>query len=177
LTGERTVSRPVFEREGHYPVKHLGDPRRREAEIAVPTVPYRRNQSRLGEFRQMRAGCLRRNTRSIGQFGRCKSAAIEKRREHGRSCRLSDQPSNLGDQWPGNHRLNLALGTARPQVESLTALAPPRLNDRAEIRDASSLQGLPLDTQNLGGVTVLPKLGMHVLRVAQDARSAAQGIQ
>jgi hypothetical protein len=94
-------------KDGHYPVKHLRDPRRREAEIAVPTVPYRRNQSRLGEFRQMRAGCLRRNTRSIGQFGRCKSAAIEKRREHGRSCRLSDQPGNLGYQWPGNHMLNV----------------------------------------------------------------------
>ncbi len=85
----------------------------------------------------MRAGCLRRNTRSIGQFGRCKSAAIEKRREHGRSCRLSDQPSNLGYQWPSNHRLNLAPGTAGPQVTTSTVIevaftgrAPNRFRNR-----------------------------------------------
>jgi hypothetical protein len=106
----------VFERNGHNPVEHLGDPRRREAKIAVPTVPYRRKQSRLGEFRQMRAGCLRRNTRRRSQFGRGKSAAIEKRREHGRSCRFADQPSNLGYQWPSNHRLNLAPGTVDPSI-------------------------------------------------------------
>ena len=66
----------------------------------------------------MRAGCLRRNTRSTGQFGRGKSAAIEKRREHGRSCRLSDQPGNLGYQWPGNHTLNVAPGTAGLPVDA-----------------------------------------------------------
>ncbi len=96
LRGEGTVSRPVFECNGHDSVEHLGDPGRREAEVAVPAVPYRRNQSRLGELRQMRARGLRRNTRGIGQFGGGKGSAIEKCREHGRSCRLSDQPSNLG---------------------------------------------------------------------------------
>lgn len=113
--GEGTVSWPVFECNGHDSVEHLGDPGRREAEVAVPAGPYRRNQSRLGEFRQMGAGGLRRDTRSMGQFGGGKGAAIEKRREHGRSCRLSDQASNLGYQWPGNHRRNVAPGTAGPQ--------------------------------------------------------------
>jgi hypothetical protein len=125
LTGEGTESRPVFERNGHEPVKHLRDPRRREAEIAVPTVPYRRNQSRLGELRQMRAGCLRRDTRGMGQFGRGKSAAIEKRREHRRSCRLSDQLRDLGDQWPRNHGRNVAPGTAGPQDVAVARRARP----------------------------------------------------
>jgi hypothetical protein len=57
-----------------------------------------------------------RNPRRIGQLGRGESAAIEKRREHGRLRRLSDQLSDLGYQWPSNHRRNAAPGTAGPQV-------------------------------------------------------------
>jgi hypothetical protein len=51
----------------------------------------------------MRAGCLWGDARSIGKFGSREGASIEKRRKHGRSCRLSDQPSNLGDERASYH--------------------------------------------------------------------------
>src|SRR5512143_3179634 len=129
-TGEGAVARPVFERDGHDPVEHLGDPRRREPEIAVPTVPGRRDQPRLGELRQMRAGGLRRHPGRTGQLGRGERAAIEKRREHRRPRRLSDQPGNLGYQWPGDHRRNVAPGTAAPQVttSTVTEVAGPSVD-------------------------------------------------
>jgi hypothetical protein len=41
----------VFEGDGHDAVDHLGDLRRRETEIAVSPIAYRREQSCLGEFR------------------------------------------------------------------------------------------------------------------------------
>jgi hypothetical protein len=52
----------------------------------------------------------------MGELGRGESAAIEQRREHRRSCRLSDQSSNLGYQRRRGHGLNVAAGTARPQA-------------------------------------------------------------
>jgi len=70
----------------------------------------------------MKSWTVRRSTRSMGQFARGKSAAIEKRREHGGSCRLSDQPSNLGYQRPRNHGGNVAPGTAGPEVSTSTAI-------------------------------------------------------
>jgi hypothetical protein len=70
----------------------------------------------------MRAGGLRRDPGRIGQLGRGESPAIEKRREHRRSRRLSDQPGNLGYQWPGDHRRNVAPGTAGPQVTTSTVI-------------------------------------------------------
>src|SRR4029077_9406667 len=123
LTGEGPVSRPVLERNRHDPLEHLGDPRRREAEIAVPAGPHRRHQSDLGELRQMRAGGLPRHPRGVGQLGGGQSAAIEKRRQHGRSRRLSAQPRDLGHQRPRprNHRRNVAPGPAAPQATPVDA--------------------------------------------------------
>jgi len=79
LTRQRSVSWPVFKGDSHDAVEHLGDLRRREAEIAVSAVPYRRKQPRLGQFRKMGAGRLRGDPRSIGQFGSRQRPAIQKR--------------------------------------------------------------------------------------------------
>lgn len=77
LTRQRAVSRTVFEGDGHNPVDHLGDLRRRETEIAVSAIGYRREQSCLREFRQVRARGLGSDARGIGEFGRRQRTAIE----------------------------------------------------------------------------------------------------
>ena len=108
LARQRSVSRSVFERDSHHPVEHLDDFRRRETEIAVSPVPYRSEQSRLGELSQMRAGRLRGDARSIGKFGSREGAAVNKRRKHDRSAGFPDQSGDLGYQRPRNHVLNVA---------------------------------------------------------------------
>jgi hypothetical protein len=51
----------------------------------------------------MGAGGLRRDLRRKGKLARGQGAAVEKRRHHGSSRRVSDQRSNFGDDRACNH--------------------------------------------------------------------------
>ena len=98
--------------------------------------------------------------------GRC-SAALRSRHPrygHATLCREVDDALALEAHEPGGDH-----------DESLAALATRRLKGRVDVRGASSLQGLKLDTRSLGGEMVLPELGMRVLWVPQDADSASIG--
>jgi len=58
LTRQGSVSRPIFECNGPDAVEHLDHSRRGKAEIPMPPVSDRFQQSSLSELRQMRAGGL-----------------------------------------------------------------------------------------------------------------------
>ena len=113
LTGEGAVSRPLFERDGDDPVDHLYHLRRRKPEIPMPPLSDRRQQARLGQLREMRAGGLRRDSRRKGKLARGQGAAIEKRRHHGGSRRFPDQRCDLGDDRAGNHVSEYRTGNGR----------------------------------------------------------------
>ena len=57
----------------------------------------------------MGAGGLRRDSRRKGKLGRRQATAIEKRRNHCRSRRVSDQRRDLGDDGACNHFRYLTL--------------------------------------------------------------------
>ena len=69
----------------------------------MPPMTDHREQARLCQLREMGAGGLRRDLRRTGKLARGQGTAIEKRREHGRSGRLSDQCRDLGDDRACNH--------------------------------------------------------------------------
>jgi hypothetical protein len=121
LARQGPVSRAVFQSNGHDAVEHLGDLRRREMEVSVSAVPYRRNQSNLGELRQMGARGLRGNPSRVGKFGGGQSAAVEKRGEHRGSRSLSDQPGNFGDERTSNHVPNVAPDLHRISINHFDA--------------------------------------------------------
>src|SRR5437879_4009638 len=102
LAGERAVSRPVFDSNGHDAVKHVHDFRGCKPEIAMSPVFDQGEQAGFGQLRQMSARGLRRNPCSVGKFGGRESAAIEKCRKHGGSGWIANQPSYFGDEMACN---------------------------------------------------------------------------
>ena len=79
LPRERTVARSLLKSDGDDPVDHVGHGRRGKAEIAMPASADHREQARLCQLREMRAGGLRRDARRQGQVARGQGPAIEKR--------------------------------------------------------------------------------------------------
>ena len=71
--------------------------------MAMPPTADHREQARLCQLREMGAGGLRPDLRRKGQLARGQGPAIEKRRHHRGSRRVSDQRRDLGDDRACNH--------------------------------------------------------------------------
>src|SRR5262249_53537648 len=92
----------------------------------------------------MGAGGLRRDVRRTGQLARGQGTAIEKRRHHRRSRRVSDERRDLGDDRACNHS---------PKVESLEAIAE-RLTTAGSRRRHDVEQALGVGPGTEGNVEV-----------------------
>src|SRR5262245_39632709 len=71
--------------------------------MAMPPGADHREHARLRQSREMGAGGLRRDSRRSGELARGQGAAIEERRRHRCSRRVSDQRRDLGDDGAGDH--------------------------------------------------------------------------
>ena len=71
--------------------------------MPMPPTADHREQARLCQLREMGAGGLRPDLRRKGQLARGQGTAIEKRRHHRGSRRVSDQRRDLGDDRACNH--------------------------------------------------------------------------
>lgn len=69
----------------------------------MPATTDHRKQARICQLREMSAGRLRCDSRRDGKLARGQGTAIDKRRHHRRSRRVSDERRNLGDDSACNH--------------------------------------------------------------------------
>jgi hypothetical protein len=89
--------------------------------MATPATTDHREQACVCQLREMSAGRLRRDPRRAGKLARGQGTAIDKRRHHRRSRRVSDERRNLGDDSACNHFCYL---TPESVDEHLTMLKP-----------------------------------------------------
>ena len=92
-----------------------------------PTASPPRSASRDACWR------LRRDPRRKASSLAVKSAAIEKRRQHGRSRRVSDQRRNLGDDRACNHVANIGVETVDDQGNASMAVEVSRADRRLNL--------------------------------------------
>ena len=90
--------------------------------MAMPSITDDREQARLCQLREMGAGGLWRDSRRKGKLARGQGAAIEKRRHHRRSRRVSDQRRDLGDDGACNH-LGYPTRERRPHIAGAVGAA------------------------------------------------------
>ena len=81
-----------------------------------------REQARLCQLREMGAGGLRRDSRRKGKLARGQGTAIEKRRQHRSSRRVSDQRRDLGDDRACNHFRYLTPESVDEHAEKICGL-------------------------------------------------------
>ena len=96
----------------------------------MPPITGHREQARLCQLCEMGAGGLRRDSRRDGELARGQGTAIEKRRHHRRSRRVSDQRRDLGDDRACDHFRYLAgAPVGRPPVGSFGSRTTARRSE------------------------------------------------
>lgn len=99
----------------HDALQHPPDQGRGEPVVAMPALPFHRDQAGIGQFAEVRAGRLRRDPCEIGEFGRGKRATVHKSGEDIGAGRIADKGGNVGYVWAGLHLRILALITCERQ--------------------------------------------------------------
>jgi hypothetical protein len=80
-------------------------------------VSERRQQTGFGELRQVGARGLWGHAGRVGKLGRGQRSPIQESRQHRCSCRIADQPTDLGDERACIHEPNIPCGWTGLRVE------------------------------------------------------------
>ena len=94
-----------FGRDLHDPLDHVGNARRRQPVIAVPSLLGDGQKAALRHARQMPACSLRRDPGHAREFGRRQGAALHQRVKHRRAAGIARHRGDFGKGCRTGHRL------------------------------------------------------------------------